>query len=128
VVRLARCGVERITLVEHGPLGLTYIVPRARDTIVGGTAEVGRWSLIPSASTERAILRRACLIEPRLGQARILGRMVGLRPARSSIRVALTRLADGRPMCHNYVHGGSGVTVSWGCAVEVVKHARRALG
>jgi D-amino-acid oxidase len=120
VVRLGRCSVERITLVERGPLGLTYIVPRTRDTIVGGTAEVGRWSLIPSAATERAILRRACLIEPRLGQARILERMVGLRPGRNAVRVALGRLADGRPVCHNYGHGGSGVTLSWGCAAEVV--------
>jgi D-amino-acid oxidase len=43
---------------------------------------------------------------------------VGFRPTRSRIRVERVDL-DGVPLIHNYGHGGSGVTVSWGCAQEV---------
>jgi D-amino-acid oxidase len=46
---------------------------------------------------------------------------VGLRPARSEVRLEATTLADGRPLVHNYGHGGSGFTLSWGCADEVAR-------
>ena len=39
---------------------------------------------------------------------------VGLRPARSSVRLE----RDGR-VVHCYGHGGAGVTLAWGCAAEV---------
>lgn len=43
----------------------------------------------------------------------------GLRPYRAGgYRVELERLHDGRPLVHNYGHGGSGVTISWGTAED----------
>lgn len=43
----------------------------------------------------------------------------GLRPYRpGGYRVAPDRLPDGRPLVHNYGHGGSGVTISWGTAED----------
>jgi D-amino-acid oxidase len=45
--------------------------------------------------------------------------LVGVRPVRpKGVRLELEDV-DGRAVIHNYGHGGSGFTVSWGCAEEV---------
>jgi glycine/D-amino acid oxidase-like deaminating enzyme len=48
---------------------------------------------------------------------------VGLRPMRRS-GVRLERddviVSTGVPVVHNYGHGGSGITLHWGCAQEAV--------
>jgi D-amino-acid oxidase len=50
---------------------------------------------------------------------------VGLRPARKdNIRL---EQEPGTDIIHNYGHGGSGVTLSWGCAKEVVQIAKSGL-
>ncbi len=44
----------------------------------------------------------------------------GLRPIRAEVALKREMLGDGRYVIHNYGHGGGGVTLSWGCAQEVV--------
>lgn len=44
----------------------------------------------------------------------------GLRPIRAEVALKRQALGDGRYIIHNYGHGGGGVTLSWGCAQEVV--------
>ena len=52
--------------------------------------------------------------------------LVGLRPARKgNIRLELDPLC--KSIIHNYGHGGSGVTFSWGCAKEVTALVETAL-
>jgi D-amino-acid oxidase len=47
--------------------------------------------------------------------------VVGLRPGRSTVRLEEAEpLSSGARVVHNYGHGGAGVTLSWGCAREVV--------
>ena len=104
--------VERWSLDGSGP---TYVVPRAHDVVVGGTDEEGEWSRTPSPDAAADILRRAVELEPRLRGARVLRHKVGLRPVRPAVR--LERVGD---VVHCYGHGGAGVTMSWGCADEVV--------
>jgi D-amino-acid oxidase len=50
----------------------------------------------------------------------VLGHAVGLRPARQDVRLEAEPRPAGR-LVHNYGHGGAGVTLSWGCAEEVVR-------
>jgi D-amino-acid oxidase len=49
---------------------------------------------------------------------------VGLRPARSTgVRLEVETLAIGgvdMPVVHNYGHGGSGITLHWGCVQEAL--------
>lgn len=56
---------------------------------------------------------------------------VGLRPGRSSIRLELddyvTKNGQKIPMVQNYGHGGSGVTLCWGCAADVLNLVRKKL-
>lgn len=112
VLCVEQFGLERWWLDGDGP---TYVVPRSRDIVVGGTAIEGEWSRTPSPATAQAILERASVLVPELASARILRHKVGLRPSRPSVRVE----REGR-ILHCYGHGGAGVTLSWGCAEEVV--------
>ena len=101
---------------------LTYIVPRGNDMILGGVAQENNWSLSPTEKDRELILGKCSSIIPELKEANIIEELVGLRPGRSSVRLD-KEIISGVPLIHNYGHGGSGVTLSWGCADEVVELA-----
>jgi D-amino-acid oxidase len=119
VVRLADPGLDGWLLDEENPDGLTYVVPRGTDVVCGGTAVPGATGTDPDPAVEAAVLDRVRALVPALADAPVLSRAVGLRPGRPTVR--LERLVpDGRPVVACYGHGGAGVTLSWGCAAEVV--------
>lgn len=123
VVLVKNPGLETFYLDELHPEGVTYIVPRTHDCVLGGTADVGESDLTPIPSTAESILARCTAIEPRLTGARVLEHKVGLRPSRHEIRVEREELPSGTVCVHNYGHGGAGVTLSWGCAEQAVSLA-----
>lgn len=116
VVRVEQVGIDRWWLDAEGP---TYIVPRSRDVVLGGTDEQGEWSRTPDPAVAELIRDRAVRLVPQLAGARVLAHRVGLRPVRPQVR--LERV--GR-VVHCYGHGGAGVTLSWGCAAEVASLTR----
>lgn len=105
--------LDRWWLDAAGP---TYVVPRSRHVVVGGTFEEHEWDLTPSPETAAAVLARAARLVPELAGARVVGHRVGLRPVRSEVR--LERVGD---VVHCYGHGGAGVTLAPGCADEVAE-------
>jgi len=111
VVVVEQVGLEEWWLAEDGP---TYVIPRSRDIVVGGTEDAGEWDRTRDPDTAADILRRATALVPELAGARVLRHKVGLRPARPEIR--LERVGE---VIHCYGHGGAGVTLSWGCADDV---------
>ena len=127
VVRVAQVGIERFWLDDYSQGGITYIVPRANDCILGGTADEGREDLTPDPATAAAIVERCVALEPRLRDAAILEHKVGLRPGRPAVRLEAEQWAPGKLLLHNYGHGGAGVTLSWGCAAEVVGLVERSM-
>ena len=127
IVRVRNPGLERFVLDEANPEGVTYVIPRSGDCVLGGTAEEGEWDTEPDPETAEAILRRCTALEPRLARAEVLEHKVGLRPGRPEIRLETEDVAHGPPRVHNYGHGGSGVTLSWGCAEETLRLVRQAL-
>jgi D-amino-acid oxidase len=119
VVRLANPGLRDWLIDEDNPAGLTYVVPRGDDVVCGGTAVEGATSTDPDPAVEAAILDRARALVPALRAEPVLSRAVGLRPGRPTVRLDRTDLG-GRPLICCYGHGGAGVTLSWGCAADVV--------
>ena len=102
---------------------LMYAIPRSNDCVFGGTNEVSNNRTVDPRTTT-AIMSEC---ERVLGRSAppLIRERVGLRPSRSSgVRVAAEKLRDGRPVIHNYGHGGSGFTLSWGCAQTVLELAR----
>ena len=111
----------RFMVDETGPNALAYVLPRPDVVVLGGTAEEDDWEPEVRPETTRSIIARTRLLDPRLEDATYVGSAVGLRPARSEVRLEAERLADGRLLVHDYGHGGSGFTLSWGCADEVAR-------
>ena len=123
IVRIAKQPIDRVLGDDHNASGLTYIVPRKDDCILGGSYEQHQESLEPQAALTESIMQRCQEIEPRLEIDQPLEVIVGLRPCRNSIRVERLDLDGGKTIIHNYGHGGSGITLSWGCADAVAKMA-----
>ena len=119
VVRVANPGIDRILLQEHGPRDLTYIIPRFDDVVCGGTVEDNAWDEVIDDAVIDRILADCVALEPALEGAQVMGTGVGLRPGRSTVRLEVDHAYAG-PVIHNYGHGGSGYSLSWGCAAEVV--------
>jgi D-amino-acid oxidase len=108
--------------------GFIFVVPRGQDMLVlGGFAEPLEWDLnidLQNYQPIRDMYLRCLHFMPSLAKAAIDAEeavRVGLRPFRhSGVRV---ESEPGSRIVHNYGHGGSGVTLSWGCALEVAKLA-----
>ena len=99
---------------------LAYIVPRSNDMIIGGVAQEGNWTTEATIEDRNFIIDKASKIIPGIKDAEIIEDIVGLRPGRTEVRLE-KELISGRTVIHNYGHGGSGVTLSWGCAEEIVE-------
>jgi D-amino-acid oxidase len=128
-VTTAHCS----SLVDSATGGnFLFIVPRGRDRLIlGGIAQPDRWSTelgLERASISESIWRRCTQFMPCLGNANIsedTELRVGLRPfRRAGVRVECERSDI---VVHNYGHGGSGVTLSWGSAQDAAHLAREAV-
>ena len=118
VVLLEQVGLEEWTLASKNESELTYVVPREKVVVVGGTAQEGAYEPRPDPAVAQQILARARAVVPELARATVVGHRVGLRPARPTVRLEAEQVDDGT-VVHCYGHGGAGVTLSWGCADDV---------
>ncbi|SOE32512.1 FAD-dependent oxidoreductase [Streptomyces sp. OK228] len=100
---------------------LLCIYPHGDTVVLGGTAIDGEGGLQDDPETARAIVDRCAEIVPELAKASVIAHRVGTRPTRSEVRVEAERHEKGATVFHNYGHGGSGVTLSWGCAGEIAE-------
>lgn len=115
VVRIANPGGVPWLIDQDNPDGLLYVIPRIDEIVIGGTQVIGADAIEPDPAVEAAILARASAFYPWIADAPVTSRAVGLRPGRDAVR--LERIGD---VIHCYGHGGSGVTIAFGCAEEIV--------
>ncbi|BBH66880.1 amino acid oxidase [Actinoplanes sp. OR16] len=95
----------------------TYVLPQGDRVMLGGSRFAGEWS-DEDPQIRQDILDRCARAEPLLAGSRVREHRVGLRPVRDRVRIGPD---DRYPhVIHNYGHGGGGVTLSWGCADEVL--------
>jgi len=109
------------------PGDLTYLFPHGDTVVLGGTQQHGDASREPDPATAARIIAACTAIEPALAGVQVLGHRVGLRPARSRVRLE-TDDSGPVPVVHNYGHGGAGVTLAWGSAQDATQLVLALLG
>ena len=119
VVLAANPGLAEFFVGEDADGEVTYVFPHGRTVVLGGTHGRGSASMTPDQADARRILARCAAAEPRLADAEVLDHRVGLRPVRPAVRLDAEPAGQGRHLVHCYGHGGAGVTLSWGCALDV---------
>lgn len=138
VIRIANTiGLDEC-LVEAGR-GTTgaYVFAFPETLVIGGTYEKGADVEATEEAELQQIVHRCSRLVLNAGyekaQADGLARAprirswAGIRPCRcvgsddEAVRLEPEYLPEGRAIIHNYGHGRSGITLSWGCAEEVLK-------
>lgn len=114
-----------ITNDEKRQQNMIYMVPRGDGLLLGGIAEPDQWDLsetFENSSLVRDIKKRCFEFMPNLPKLvdEEQQTISGLRPARKS-NVRLQQDPDVSCLIHNYGHGGSGFSFSWGCAKDVAE-------
>ena len=125
----AHCVPKREGSTEQD---MVFIVPRGENMLLlGGLTEEDEWSLdigLHNYQPVRDMYRRCLEFMPVLEHAQLDPDepvRVGLRPMGNG-NVCLEQEA-GTSIVHNYGHGGSGFSLSWGCAGEVAATVRHEL-
>lgn len=123
--------LEKINGLDHclekADEPFTFVLPRTNDCIVGTTVLSHDSSLDVDHAEAKRMLERAITLVPQLADVQIIEHLVGLRPGREEIRLEAERFSDKCTVIHNYGHGGGGITLSWGCALNVVRLLKEAI-
>jgi D-amino-acid oxidase len=106
---------------------LMYAIPRANDCVFGGTNDVSDNRNVDPVATTNIVAECSRVLN--IDNPKVIAERVGLRPFRKTgVRLETEKLHDGRTVIHNYGHGGSGFTLSWGCAGDVFQIAHPEAG
>jgi D-amino-acid oxidase len=108
---------------DDHPGGMAYMIPRYGEVLIGGCADKGLEDLEFTLDWTDTI-KRAGLFVPWLRERSLRDQtrppVVGIRPCRAAgVRLELDFASTSIPIVHNYGHGGSGFSLSWGCAEAV---------
>jgi D-amino-acid oxidase len=117
--------VDEVWIDDVGP-ELAYIVPRTATCVLGGTAIPSDGAATVDAGEKAGILARCETLVPGVASARFVADKIGVRPCRDAVRLEVERRGQAI-VGHDYGHGGAGITLSWGCAhelVDAIEHAR----
>ncbi|KAM7295190.1 D-amino-acid oxidase [Ixodes scapularis] len=121
-IKVSAPWIKHATFVEKK----CSVCPTVDYVILGVSSVYGASSLVPDPEVAKNIWTNCLEVVPSLMDAKILSHQVGLRPYRKPIRLeienrVIEKSGKTLPIVHNYGHGGSGITVSWGVAGDAVK-------
>lgn len=116
-----------IKLFFYGELD-TYVIPGVEGAVtLGGSRSYDCEIMDPCPYEQAAIMKRCTRLIPSLESLEIVRTKVGLRPHREGgVRVAGDIIADSNGkaiIVHNYGHGGYGVSMAPGTAIEAIDTA-----
>lgn len=120
-----------VVLDEADPSRVAYVVPRREDVVLGGTARAvddlqaaQREPMAARGADIDAVVARCRRLSPELADQAPREISVGFRPYRAEVRLEVEMCSRGC-LAHNYGHGGAGVTLSWGCAADLLQQVRQ---
>ncbi|XP_053691106.1 D-aspartate oxidase-like [Sabethes cyaneus] len=109
-----------------------YVIPNTGSVTLGGTKQMGDCKLEISSDDTEGIRNGCAGLTRALDRAPVIADLVGLRPTRTAVRLEVEHVkVDSKnsvPIIHNYGHGGSGITLAWGCAGDVLRLVDDILG
>ena len=112
--------IKNFIILPPGEDGVFPVVyPRAFDVVCGGTSNCNDWSSKVDPSSSSSVVESCKAAFPSLMNAELLSTWVGLRPARQQIRLTCDQSSDKPALIHCYGHGSKGVSLHWGCALEI---------
>lgn len=116
---LANPGIDNFFM--EAPFGPSWvgIWPHGDTIVLGCTAGEGDDNLEPDPQQAAKIRAGAAEIYAELANAPLVSHQVGLRPGRAEVRLE-AETVQGLSVVHNYGHGGSGVSWSWGTVADAV--------
>ncbi|EEZ98651.1 D-aspartate oxidase [Tribolium castaneum] len=108
-----------------------YVISNEDCVIVGGTHQEDDFNTGIYDNDRDHILTGCRKYLPSLAKAQVIRDQAGLRPGRDQVRLEIEERRIGEKVMkivHNYGHGGSGVTLSIGCALDAARLVKEAAG
>ncbi|CAF1138525.1 unnamed protein product [Didymodactylos carnosus] len=110
--------------------GFGYIIPQTDHVVLGGTFGMDDWNQNEDKDDTKMIMKKCTTLFPSLKNVQVISVDIGLRPLRDTIRLEYELIKSRNTendvhVIHNYGHGGSGVTLCWGCSKDVVDLVRK---
>ncbi|XP_068622660.1 D-amino acid oxidase [Battus philenor] len=96
-----------------------YVIPNDAICVLGGTHQEHDYRTDIDDHNTTFILDGCRQMIPGLKHAELVNHWAGLRPGRDEIRLEAEE-KNGKLYIHNYGHGGSGLTLFWGCGDNVL--------
>lgn len=102
----------------------TYIFPQSsrNEVVIGGSYLENDYTNDKDPEDLKCIFDRCRAIIPSLTEAEVTESWVAHRPMRKGgVRLEMEKSSSGPAIIHCYGHGGCGVTLHWGCVLDITK-------